>query len=234
MKFFDIDNIFFVVMGYPMSYLEFFGTLAGALAIWLSAKARVWNFPVGIINVVLFFFLFYQVQLYPDMFLYVFFFFTNIIGWWRWTHPKKFEEDRKHELRVSHMERQQFVIIIILGVTGTVLFGSFADNIHEIFPEFFPKPSAFPYLDSFVAVMSIVTTFLMINKKIESWILWILIDIIATYMYFSKGIRFVALEYLAFCFIAAFGLWNWIREYRSYQQASPGPSGATKNPRSSF
>src|SRR5688572_32235803 len=81
--FFDIENIFFEVLGYPMSYLEFFGTLAGILAIWLSAKALVWNFPVGIINVILFFFLFYQVQLYPDMFLYAFYFVTNLIGWWR-------------------------------------------------------------------------------------------------------------------------------------------------------
>ena len=218
MTFFDINNIFFEAMGYRMSYLEFFGTLSGAMAIWLSAKARVLNFPVGIVNVILFFFLFYQVQLYPDMFLYVFFFFTNLVGWWRWTHPRKFEEDRNRELRVSYMKQRQFLIIFFLGVTGTFLFGSFAENIHEIFPGIFPKPSAFPYLDSFVAVMSIITTFLMINKKIESWIFWILIDIIATYMYFLKGIKFVALEYLAFCFIAAYGLWSWIREYRSYKR----------------
>jgi nicotinamide mononucleotide transporter len=219
MSFFDIDNIFFETMGYSMSYLEFFGTLAGLIAIALSADANVWSWPIGIINVVLFFFLFYQVQLYPDMFLQVFFFATNLMGWWRWTHPKKFEEDRKHELRVSYMQRKQFILVFILGVTGTFLFGSLAENIHEIFPAIFPKPSAFPYLDSFVTVMSIITTFLMINKKIESWVLWILIDVIATYMYFVKGIKFVGLEYLLFCFIAAFGLWNWIREYRSYKPA---------------
>src|SRR5687767_2604336 len=219
MSFFDINNIFFTALGYPMSYLEFFGTIAGAIAIWLSAKAIVWSWPIGIVNVVLFFFLFYQVQLYPDMFLQVFFFVTNLTGWWRWTHPKKFEEDRKHELRVSFLDRKQFWIIFIAGVAGTFLFGTLARNIHDIFPRIFPIPSAFPYLDSFVTVMSIITTFLMINKKIESWIFWILIDVIAAYMYFVKGIKFVGLEYLAFCFIAAFGLWNWMREYRSYQVA---------------
>jgi nicotinamide mononucleotide transporter len=217
MAFFDIENIFFTVLGYSMSYLEFFGTLAGAAAIWLSAKAIVWSWPIGIVNVVLFFFLFYQVQLYPDMFLQAFFFVTNLMGWWRWTHPKKFEEDRKHELRVSFLDRKQFWIIFIAGVAGTFLFGTLARNIHDIFPGIFPIPSAFPYLDSFVTVMSIITTFLMINKKIESWIFWILIDVIATYMYFVKEIKFVALEYLIFCFVAAFGLWNWTREYRTYR-----------------
>ena len=220
MAFFDIDNIFFTALGYPMSYLEFFGTIAGALAIWLSAKAIVWSWPIGIINVVLFFFLFYQVQLYPDMFLQIFFFVTNLVGWWRWTHPDKNEEDRKHQLRVSFMHRRQFWLIFVGGFVGTFLLGTFAENIHEILPDIFSRPSAFPYLDSFVTVMSIITTFLMINKKVESWVLWILIDAIATYMYFVKGIKFVALEYLVFCFIASFGLWNWMREFKSYSAAT--------------
>lgn len=220
--FFDIENIFFVVMGYPMSYIEFFGTVTGAIAVWLSARAQVLNFPIGIINVVLFFFLFYQVQLYPDMFLYLFFFATNLVGWWRWTHPKKFEEDRKRQLRVSYLKGRQFLTIFLVGLAGTLLFGSFAENIHEIFPRVFPKPSAFPYLDSFVAVMSIVTTFLMINKKIESWILWIVIDITAMGMYFAKGIKFVGLQYLAFCVIAVFGLLHWTREYRAYDRPPSG------------
>lgn len=220
MSFFDIENIFFTALGYPMSYLEFFGTIAGALAIWLSAKAIVWSWPLGVINVVMFFFLFYQVQLYPDMLLQLFFFVTNLIGWWRWTHPKKNEEDHKHELRVSFMQRKNWWLILVVGLAGTFVFGSVAKNIHEIFPAIFPQPSAFPFLDSFVTVMSIITTFLMINKKIESWVLWIMVDVIATYMYFVKGIRFVALEYLIFCFIAAFGLWNWLREYRSYKAAA--------------
>lgn len=218
MAFFDIENIFFTLLGYSMSYLEFFGTVAGAVAIWLSAKAIVWSWPIGIVNVVLFFFLFYQVQLYPDMFLQVFFFVTNLMGWWRWTHPKKFEEDRKHELKVSFLDRKHLWVILFSGVAGTFLFGTLAGNIHDIFPGIFPLPSAFPYLDSFVTVMSIITTFLMINKKIESWIFWIFIDVIATYMYFVKEIKFVALEYLIFCFVAAFGLWNWTREYRSYKR----------------
>lgn len=222
--FFDIEHIFFVVMGYPMSYIEFFGTVAGAIAVWLSARANVLNFPIGIINVVLFFFLFYQVQLYPDMFLYLFFFVTNLIGWWRWTHPEKFEENRKRQLRVSYMKRKQFLTVVVIGLFGTLLFGAFAKNIHEIFPRVFPKPSAFPYLDSFVAVMSIVTTYLVINKKIESWILWIVIDITATGMYFAKGIKFVALQYLVFCMIAVFGLLHWMREYRSYGNRPSAPA----------
>lgn len=199
-----------------MSYLEFFGTVAGAIAVWLSAKANIWSWPIGLINVTLFFFLFYQVQLYPDMFLQLFFFVTNLIGWWRWKHPEKSEEDKKHELKVSYMSKRWLVIFFVIGIAGTVVFGTLAKNLHEFFPVLFSQPSAFPYADSFVTVMSVIATYLMVQKKVECWAVWLLVDAIACYLYFVKQIKFVGIEYLIFCFLAAFGLWNWIREFRKY------------------
>ncbi len=215
MSFFDIRNIFFTVLGYEMSYLEFFGTVAGLVAVWLSARANIWSWPIGIVNVVLFFFLFYQVQLYPDMFLQIFFLITNLIGWWRWANPRPGEENRRNQLKASFMGWKKFSSLTGIGIVGTWILGTFAANLHEWFPSVFSLPSAFPYADSFVTVMSIITTFYMIEKKIESWIIWIIVDVLATYLYFSKGIRFVALEYLIFCLIASYGLWNWIREMKT-------------------
>jgi nicotinamide mononucleotide transporter len=214
---FDIDNTAFDLWGYRMSHLELYGTIAGIIAVWLSARANIWSWPIGIINVVLSFFLFYQVQLYPDIFLQVFFFITNILGWWRWTHPKPFEEDRKKELKVSFMTKQQLALIVTVGLTGTFAFGLFAKNLHTLLPAIFTKPSAAPFLDSFITVMSIITTFCMIQKKIESWIIWILVDVVATYLYFMRDIKVYSLLYLAFTFIAAFGLYHWLREYKSYR-----------------
>jgi len=216
MSFFNIDNIFFQFLGYNMSYLEFFGVAFGLVAVWLSAKAHIWSWPVGIVNVILAAFLYYQIQLYPDMFLQVFFFVTNVLGWIRWTHPKPGEEDRKHELRVSFMGWKKLLFIFLVGIAGTLALGSMASRLHEWFPAFFPLPSAFPYTDSFIMVMSIVTTFFMIQKKIESWIIWIVVDLVATYLYFIKGVKFYSFEYLVFTVLAAFGLWNWWREYNSY------------------
>ncbi len=216
MNFFSHQSIFFTAFDYPMSYLEFFGTVAGALAVFLSAKANVWSWPLGIINVVLFFFLFYQVQLYPDMFLQVFFFITNLIGWWRWKNPSQNEEDKKQELKISTIPIASWIIFSLIGLVGTILFGQFAKNLNYLFPILFNSPSAFPYADSFVTVMSIVATYLMVQKKVECWLVWILVDAIACYLYFSKEIKFVGIEYVVFCFLAAFGFWNWRREHKMY------------------
>lgn len=217
MRFFDIENIFFTLWGYPVSYLEFFGVLSGGIAVWLSAKANVWSWPLGIINVVLSFFLFYQVQFYPDMFLQCFFFITNLVGWWRWVNPDPGEADRKKELRVSFMTRTQITTVLLMAIVGTFLLGKFASNLHEFFPVVFSKPSAFPYGDSFIAVLSVIVTFLMIEKKIECWLGWLLVDIVATYLYFAKDIAFYGALYAVFCVIASFGFYHWITEYKSYK-----------------
>ncbi len=219
MNFFDHQSIFFTVLGYHMSYLEFFGVLFGLIAVALSAKANIWSWPTGIVNVILAFFFYYQIQLYPDMFLQVFFLVTNVMGWWRWTNPKPGEEDQKKELKVTHLESNQFILIGTLGVAATMLVGFSASRLHIWIPSLFKLQSSFPYVDSFLLVMSIITTFLMIQKKIECWVIWIIIDVVGTVLYFVKGAKFYSVEYFVFTLLAIYGLWNWVKENRSYQTA---------------
>jgi len=215
--FFDIDTIFFTALGYPMSYLEFFGTVFGALAVWLSVRAHIGSWPAGIVSVSLFFFIFYQIQLYPDMFLQIFFLVTNIIGWWRWKNPAAGEEDRRNELRVTRLSNRNFGLILLGGGLATVAFGTAAGRLHEWFPVLFTKPSAFPYLDSFTSVMSIVATYLLIQEKVETWYVWLVVDALSAYMYFVKGVKLIGIEYAVYCLVALVGVYNFTREYRQYQ-----------------
>ncbi|MBO0933247.1 nicotinamide riboside transporter PnuC [Fibrella aquatilis] len=216
----DIKSVFFTLWGYSMSYLEFAGVVSGAVAVWLSARANIWSWPIGAVSVVLFFFLFYQIQLYPDMGLQVFFFVTNLQGWWRWTHPKSGEENANAELKISQMPPRQLLLWLVLGTVATAGLGTFAQHLHTLLPLLFSQPSAFPYLDSFTTVMSVVATFLMIQKRVECWYVWLGVDLILTYVYYVKGVKLVSAEYFIFCFIAAQGAYLWTKEYRSYGNVS--------------
>ncbi len=196
-----------------MSHLEFWGTILSVTAVWLAAKESIWSWGIGMVSVFLYFFLFYQIQLYPDMFLQVFFFITNALGWWFWANPEADLGNKKNELKITRIAKNKLLIIIILGLTGTALMGYSAQNLSTWLPQFFSKPSAFPYLDSFTTVLSVLTTFLMIRKKVECWWLWLAIDIISTYIYWQKGIKFVSIIYFVYCFIALYGAINWTKEY---------------------
>lgn len=213
-EFFDIKNIFFTIWGYPMSHLEFWATLTGGYAVWLSAKENVWSWIVGLINVVLAAIMFYQIQLYPDMFLQGFFFVTNVIGFWLWKFPKESEANQKHELKITRLTQKNAFLLIFGGLVATFLMGTFSKNLHEFFPKLFSLPSAFPYMDSFTTVMSIVATFMLMKKKVEAWWMWLAIDLISTYMYFVKDVKLYSVLYAVFCVIATFGAMEWTRKYR--------------------
>ncbi|MDP1815947.1 MAG: nicotinamide riboside transporter PnuC [Leadbetterella sp.] len=211
---FDIKNIFFAIWGYEMSHLEFWATISGALAVWLSVKENVWSWILGLVNVVLASIMFYQIQLYPDMFLQGFFFVTNIIGFWWWKFPKIENANQKNELRITKLEPKTSAILTFGGLIATYLMGTFSKNLHEIFPNLFSLPSAFPYVDSFTTVMSIIATFMLMKKKVEAWWMWLVIDIISTYMYFAKDVKLYSILYFIFCIIAVFGALEWTRKWK--------------------
>lgn len=215
----DINSIFFTLLGYQMSYVEFFGTVAGFIAVVISARAHPASWPIGIVNVILLFFLFYQIGLYPDMALQVFFLITNIIGWWRWKNPAKGEEDLKLELKITYLTTNWRYVSVLIIISGTVLMGSIAAKLNDWLPEIFMAPSAFPYADSFVTVTSILAQYWMVQKKAECWLLWVAADVVATMLYFLKDVRFLSLEYLLFCFIAAWGFLVWVSEEKQYRTA---------------
>src|SRR5690606_25771049 len=147
----------------------------GFIFVVLSARAHILNWPVGIVNNILFIILFYQVQLYPDMFLYSFFTVTNIIGWWRWSHPQPGEEHRRKVLKGSQIQRSEVTAIAGLAVVAPFLMGTFACKHHELLPALLSEPSSFPYLDSFVTVTCIAAAYAAIQKKIEEWLVWIIV-----------------------------------------------------------
>jgi nicotinamide mononucleotide transporter len=214
--FFDIHHEFFRVIGYSMSYIEFLGVLTGLVSVWLSAKANIWNWPAGLFNILLSFSLYYQVRLYPDMLLQIFFFISNILGCWRWANPHDQEQDNRAELRISSLNTRQLVWSIGLSLTGILVLGNFASKLNRLFPSVFSMPSAYPYIDSGITIGSILATYLLIQKKMETWLVWVIIDIVATVLYFVKGVKFYSAEYFVFTCLAAYGLLHWKREYRNY------------------
>ena len=206
----SVETVFFTVMGYPMSYIEFFGTILNVVSVWLTARNKVASWPVGLVAVVLFFLLFHEIRLYSDMVEQAYFFVTGIFGWWAWTHPKRAEDtDAKKELVISRGTARELTIAGAATVFGTLALGAFMARAHIFLPAVFSAPADFPYTDAFTTVMSFVATVLMIRKKVECWYLWILVDVIGIWLYYVKGVRFIALEYVLFLILASWGLFKW-------------------------
>lgn len=207
----SVDTIFFTFLSYPMSYLEFFGTIFTGWSVYLAAKNKVITWPVGLIGIILYGFLFYQIHLYSDLLEQVYYFLTTFWGWYLWLRPKS-QTDKdldNQELRVSTLSQKAYLVYLVSILVLTYLLGLFMTNIHLLFPFYFPVAASFAYLDSFTTILSFVATILLVQRKIENWHLWILVDIIGIWLYYQKGVSFLSLLYLAFLINALYGLGKW-------------------------
>jgi nicotinamide mononucleotide transporter len=202
------------LFGYPVRYVELIATLFGLLSIYLAARQIIWTWPVGVINIIFSFVVFYQVQLYADMFLQVFFLCTNIWGWVIW---KGHLREEKPVRKLSAKTRSILSGVIIVS---TYVLGTLVKNVHLLLPQLFDLAAAFPFVDTFIAVASITASILLAERFIENWRIWIIVDIICVFVYASKNIIFISFEYFVFCLLACFAFFSWLKSMKHKANAS--------------
>lgn len=218
-QFFDINNIFFTFLNYPMSYLEFFGTIFTAWSVYLAAKNKIITWPIGLLGVVLYGFLFYQIQLYSDLIEQFYYLVTGFWGWWLWSHPdKKDDLAPDNQRKISFTSKKENIIYGAIIFVGTLGLGYFISKVHLILPQAFYLQASYPYIDAGTTIMSFVANYLLMKRKIESWYLWIIVDIFGVWLYLVKGTVFLSMLYFAFLINAIFGYLKWRKETLSYEK----------------
>ncbi len=205
MHFFEIENIAFQILGYPISYVELIGTLFGLASVYFASRANILTWGTGIVNEIFLFILFFQVQLYADMFLQIYFFVVTLYGWYKWN-------AKTSENKISETSFKNKIFLAVTILIGTLISGFLFTNIHLYLPAYFKIQAAYPFTDSFVMISSIVATILLAKKKIENWYLWIAVDLVCVVLYFKKGIFFLSLEYFIFLGLASYGLYHWRKQ----------------------
>jgi nicotinamide mononucleotide transporter len=216
LDFLSIENIAFTVIGYPMSYIELIGTILYLWSVWLIAKRRVLTWPVGILSVLLYMALFYQIRLYSDTLEQVYYLGASVYGWWVWNKSPK---DEGQVTDVKYNNLRATIIWIVLTAIVSALTGVLMSRIHLLFPVIFPEAASFPYLDALTTIMSFSAMWLMVQKKIESWIYWIIVDVIGIWLYFVKDVKFISLLYVILLVMAVNGLRLWHKTWKETSQA---------------
>ena len=216
--FFLKENVVLVLGDYRMSWIELLATIFNLLAVWLSSREKVSNWWTGLLGISLFMGLSYQVRLYADVFLQVFFFASNCVGWYKWTRPVKKNEGQLKMLRVSALSLSHRSVLFLLLLVTTVFMGMFFMKIHLFLPDYFPQSAAFPFADSLIMAGSIFAQILLINKKIETWLLWILVNCVAIFVYAQREIYLTSLLYALFLIISVEGFRRWELSLRKDRQ----------------
>lgn len=179
-----------------MSAIQVIGTIFGLLCVWLTARESIWNFPAGIVNIVLFGVMFMEARLYAEIITYSVFFVMNVVGWWAWLRAGP---DRT-PLTVRRLSRGgRLAAVGAVGVVGPALGAAFAHW----------TDAALPYLDSTITAASVVAQALLTYKVLENWLFWIFVDVLGIGVYWARGLYLTSGLYAVFLVLSVLGWRNW-------------------------
>jgi nicotinamide mononucleotide transporter len=182
-----------------MSPLELIGVIFGLLTVYFSVKQNIWTWPTGILSVSAFGILFFNIKLYADMCLQVFFLWACIQGWYFWLRGG----ENRSKLRISLLTDKQRVLIGLSVIACVAILGFLFHTFTD---------AALPYLDSTASGMSVVAQLLMMRKKLEHWYLWIVVDVLSVGIYIYKDVYMTAGLYFVFLLLSVRGLLTWKNE----------------------
>ncbi len=181
---------------------ELLAVITGVIYVVLATRSNPWCWPWGIISSALWAYAAYLLfDLYVDALLQLFYVVMGFIGWYQWRKGGNGEV-----LPISRLSSGEHLAIVGGGLVLALLVG-------YLFDEY--TPAAATYIDAWTTVFSVIATFLVVQRKLENWLYWIVIDAVYVYLYYTRGGYLFALLFIAYTIIAIVGYFKWQKEWRS-------------------
>ncbi len=182
------------VWGAPLSAGEVAGFATGLLCVFLAGRRNILNFPVGLVNSALLLVIFWDARLFADATLQILFIALGLQGWWRWARAEAQAEGPVRWLTPRGRA------LAVLAATLLVL---------ALLPLLTLAKGSLPVFDATITGLSVVAQVLLNQRRVESWLFWIAVDLVSIPVYAAKGLPLIALLYAVFLALACQGAWAW-------------------------
>jgi nicotinamide mononucleotide transporter len=168
--------------------------------VWLAVKENMWTWPTGIVGVILYMIINYEAKLYLNAVLQIVYFILSIIGWHEWLRGGV----NKTELHVSKTSARAWVGCMLSGIVLTGILWWLVKLTGN---------SSYPFWDASTTAFSLVGQWMLNEKMLENWIIWIVVDIVYVPLYLAECLPVTALLYAFFCVLCVRGYFEWRRSY---------------------
>lgn len=192
----DLLAMTFQIGSTQVSLGDALGFVTGLLCVWLTAKANIWNFPMGILNSLILGVVFLEQRLFADSALQLVFILLSIQGWFQWSARK---QDQQTQFRSTSLKEQ--MVLMGIALVLTLLIWSILVQLR----------GSVPPLDALITALSLCAQWQLNRRQVSSWIWWIAVDLISVPLYWSRGLYLIAGLYVIFLAICVHGLQNWRR-----------------------
>jgi len=191
---------------------EILGFATGLWCVWLTVKARLLNFPVGLANDAFFLVLFVAARLYADATLQIVYFVLGLVGWYAWTH-----DNGKSERAVRLASRWEVIALLLFVAIATIFLTWLLTKANDVAP----------FLDAFTTALSLAAQWMLNLKRVQNWWFWLIADAIYIPLYIYKHLWLTSIVYVAFFALCIIGWRAWRRELNLDPLLSSAPGRTT-------
>ena len=181
-----------------LKYLEIAGFITGIAGVWLTLRQNMWCFPVGLINVTISFFLFIRENLYADAIQQLFYVVLLSYGWYVWFRPTGAPPLPVTRLQRKYLPHLFVAIFVCTSTLGGILY-SFTN-------------ASLPFIDASATSTAFAAQYLVAKKKLENWILWIVVNVAYTGIYYYKELPLYVILSIIYLALAVGGYRAWKTE----------------------
>ncbi len=184
--------------------LEAAGVLFSVLYLVLAIRESLWCWPAAFISSVLTIVVMFGARLYSESALNAFYAAMAVYGWYQWRYGGRTSGEVELPIAVWPLRAH------VLAIGGSVVLSLGVGWLMSRNTE-----AAFPYLDAFVTVSSVVTTYMVACKILENWLYWIVVDSLALYLYWERGLYLYVGLFALYLVLVVIGLVRWHRDWRA-------------------
>lgn len=203
--------------------LEIIGAVFGIASVFFAKKENIWVYPTGIISTATYVYLLSHWALYGDLIINIYYTLMSIYGWYMWA---KVTDDKQGHIPISRTnladKLKAFGIFVFTSIFVIIVYRhyevmpklGFAETIQLAWSKLTSGNiqdfrEATPYVDTFTTGIFFAAMWLMANKKIENWTLWIIGDVVSIPLYLIKGYGFTTIQYAVFLVLAIMAYLSW-------------------------
>ena len=188
-------------------YLVLFAVIMNITSVVYAKRNNILVYPTGLIGTGIFVYILLNFSLLGDTIINAYFFSMSIYGWYFWSRKK----DEVFINQVSTINRNEIKYLFILAISSLIF-------IYFVYDYFDKWNNWTAYIDNITTAIFFVAMWLMARRKIESWIFWIIGDLITVPLYFYKGLTISSIQYIIFLILAVLGYISWKKILDKNQQ----------------
>lgn len=184
-----------------LNILELIAIISGITSVWFSKKGNIWVYPVGLLNTVIYIYLSFKGELYGEASVNLFYTVMSLYGWYNWL--RKGIDDR-YIVKISYSSWMDRLLQILFFLIVFLVIYTALVYVKDIF-----SPGSIPWADALASASAFTAMWLMTRKKVESWIWWIITNIVSIPLFYVKEYTLTAVYYSILLILAVFGLQAW-------------------------